>query len=236
MDIISLNTPYNENIDDNTPIFRYYSYCKLQKLFDDKALFFCNTQKFSDRRERELPMACLNGFPTDSATLVNKVHTVKVSDIASYTLCFSKSNDNYAFWKIYTPNNDGVMIATTVGKLKKVLSNNNVVIFNVDYVDDDYKCDNAAIIDFGPDSMPSSIRGTEKFKIFPYKYEEEIRFVFYSKDKEKGYNYPISDMSFIDYFMISPFANKAMEKCIEDMIRQYLPEIEIKKSIIDESE
>ena len=236
MNIIKLNTLYIDEIDDNTPIYHYLSYCKLQKLLENKAIYFRNTQKFYDHKERKLPDSFFNKIPQESTKLIEKVHNENINYVFSYTTCWSVSDDNYAFWKIYTPNADGCMIATTIGKLKKALGNHNILIYVVEYVDEKSSINLIPIIDFGPNCMPSSIRGTEKFKIKPYEYEKEIRFVFYSKDKEDGYNFMINDFSFIEYFTISPFAKNEMVLCLENLIRNYLPEIEIKKSIIDESE
>ena len=230
---MELNHYLQENIDNNKKIYRYFTFCKLEDLLKNKSLFFCNTEEFKDRKERDLPKQFLRNMPEDSKNLVEKIHNDKIKDIQSYVSCWTISNDSYAFWKIYTPNADGCMITTTIGKVKTVLNNSNIVTYKVEYVDDDSKV-NCPIVYFDPNSKPDSRRGTEKFKIKSYEYEKEIRFVYYSKEKIKGYNYPINSLDFINSFTISPFANEKEKKRITDLIKKYVCEPKFDDSIIEE--
>lgn len=227
-------------VKDDTIIYRYFSYCKLKKLFEDNSIYFCNAKSFKDNRERQIPQAYYDMVKTKTSEaqrdMKKKTDDFKKDYIKSYVTCWTTESDNYAFWKIYTPNADGIMIKTTVGKLMNMFDMSKVLVIRVEYIKRTEKIKGIQHMIFEPNTMPNGICIAEKYKIYPYNYEKEVRFVLYSKKDEKGYNYKLPDLSFIDEFMISPFAKDEMVKCIGDLIKQYMPNAEIKKSIIDESE
>lgn len=239
MDFLELCEPQDNVNDDNMEIYRYYSYCKLKKLFEDKSIYFCNAENFTDKRERQIPQAYYNMIEAKTSTgqkdMKKRIYDSKKNHIKSYITCWTTEQDNYAFWKIYTPDADGIMIKTTVGKLKRKFDPKNIVIAPVEYVKIKDKSKGIAHISFN-NNEPESISFSEKYKIYPYNYEKEIRFILYSNDIEKGYDYKIGDLDFIDEFMISPFANNSMSNVISDLITKYVPNAIINTSEIKESE
>ena len=70
--------------------------------------------------------------------------------------------------------------------------------------------------------------------IFPYQYEQEVRFVFYSKDNQNGENISINLDDVVNSILISPFSNGCMEKRIITLTKNYVPNANIEYSRIKE--
>lgn len=231
--------PDFSDVKDDTIIYRYFSYCKLKKLFEDSSIYFCNAECFKDKRERQIPQSYYD--MVEKKTSKNQSEMKKKIDdsdrnyVKSYVTCWTTESDNYAFWKIYTPNADGIMIKTTVGKLKAMFDMSKVLVTCVEYPQKTEKNNGVSRVMFAGTVKPKSIPIAEKYKIYPYNYEKEIRFIMYSKEDEKGYNYKLADLNFIEEFMISPFANDNMSSVIRNLITRYFPEAIIRTSEIEES-
>ena len=215
-------------------IYRYFTYEKLYRLLNDKTLWFSNTGEFLDKKERQLPRGLCDYFPShESKEKYMNIAEFKKRYCQSYVSCWTKAKDSYALWKIYTPSGNGCMLATTIGKMKAQLSD-MVALFNVEYIDELVE-GSAAHVWFSANDMPSSIGAYEKYKITSYKYEEEVRFVFYSNRYEKGYAEPVDISKVFDYAIISPFATVDETEKIKKILKASLPDIDIRNSIISEN-
>lgn len=213
-----------------TEIFRYFSYEKIKRSFEEHGLWFANSRCFCDKKERHLPDNFFNGWNISSIKHYKTLDEIKSNNIKAYISCWSLSNDDYAFWKIYNKENDGCMIATTVGKVEEQLS--DFITYKVDY--SEYKTKNAMPtlqLEMNPIMI---INGKEKYKIKPYSFEKEVRFVKYSIEDEQGYCNPINFKKLINYAILSPFASEESKKVIENLLKQYVENIEIRKSDIEE--
>jgi len=168
-------------VDDNIPIARYYSREKLEKLLEERSLWFSNAEKFSDSKERTIP----EGFYSERFKPSQKEEYQKIADsrkkyIKAYISCWTKfDSENYALWKIYDTKSSGACLVTTVGKLRAELEKNrkDIITTEVEYVDlnnGSQLCDLPWVVykNFVP-----PIRMTENFKQKVYSYEQEIRFI-----------------------------------------------------------
>ena len=220
-------------------LYRYYSGCRLEKMISSKELFFSNVEKQFDRHERMIPSSF---FDKKTSKVQVKTADEKQKRVKAYVTCWTLSEDDYAFWKIYGKDNDcnvnggskyaQCMVATTYKELKDSFAG-QAEFYEVEYINPKtQKRGDLPIVSFDASTLPTSVRVTEKYKIAPYRFEREIRGVLYSFAEEKGISLPICPEKLIKYIMISPFANDKISKRTEAMIRKFLPDVEIKPSII----
>ena len=228
--------PNFSDVKDDIPIYRYFSYCKIKDFFEKEALWFCNATQFYDKLERRIPDSYFQNWDKEVAERYKSLYEMKKEDVKAYVSCWSLSRDNYALWKIYTSKNDGCAVATTVGQLRKTFENYPIVTLKVEYTNGDKNEENFSIpqIFFKHDEQPHTIKAAEKIKIFPYQYEQEVRFVFYSKDNQNGENISINLDDVVNSILISPFAYGCMEKRIITLTKNYVPNANIEYSRIKE--
>jgi hypothetical protein len=92
------------------PIYRIYTYERFKDMITTKTNGLVNPAKWDDPFE--------NFFLKQNAITSNG----KLVSLASlydswYGQCWTKHRDNDAMWRIYSPNKDGIRVATTIRKL-----------------------------------------------------------------------------------------------------------------------
>lgn len=231
------NTKYKKEyaISDDTPIYRYMSYYKLKNLLEESKLYFSNTKTNTDNRERQIPDQCYKGYLQDAKEYASRTNNAIQEVVQSYLSCWTIAGDSYALWKLYDSSVDGCRICTTFGELKKQMENKNVAFFKVQYIDlhSDKRVSLPPIM-FESGSAPGSIRGSERYKIEPYKYEEEIRGVIYSKEDCDGILVDVDIRTLIKKVMLNPFATDEAHEKVQQLLQKHLPNAEYEKSDIDE--
>lgn len=232
--------PKESLISDDTVICRYFNGDKYKKLLNDQAIWFSNITNFSDMNERKIPESYFYKWQNGVETY-KKIYEMKKEYISSYVSCWTIGpSENYALWRLYDSNSDGCMIQTTIGKLRKQLEKEcpeSIIFDMVKYiVPEKDKTNKCPMVFFDTNTPPFCILHTEIYKIFPYKYEEEIRAVFYTKKNEEvsGYNIPINLSELIDYVYISPFSKEEIREQIRDNFSKVVQNEKIKDSIIHE--
>lgn len=229
------------DLEPNTELHRYFSGEWIEDLFKKKKLYFRNTKNQRDQYERMIPSSFIKN---ECGEGYKKIADMKQTLVESYISCWTKSKaDNYAFWKIYGNASHGkaidyadYMIATTYGKLKTQFDN-SVVFYEVEYIDPNIdESREIPRVFFDASNQPNSILATEKYKIFPYLYEEEVRAVVYSHEKKDGISLLINPEKIIDHIIISPFANEEMQKRTEAVIKKHFNDMKIRTSTIKEND
>lgn len=222
-----LNSDIKE-LDENMKIARYMGRGKFDKIMQDKSMWFSNITEFLDNKERQ-PTIIKSSSPRGKE-IIKKItnHLIKKCEV--YVSCWTKFiHENYAMWKLYDKNSDGVCIVTTVGKLKEQLPD-NVILDEVKYD----QGDGVMVPNIYPEGVAVNYLASEFAKIGPYKYEDEVRAVFYSVDKEKGVLIPLDFKELITEIYISPFASEKTVKELRRKISTELGEEKIAISQIDE--
>lgn len=221
-------TNINKDIEalDNVEILRYMDLSKFMDLLENERLFFCNANYFEDKYEGVMPKG---GYAKVSDK--NMARTQELSD--KQAECFPAyinswnyaKEESYALWRIYTDPKAGIAIKTTVGNLKKSLNNEDIKIYNVQYIKsfDDTSKNYEPPFYYRQKQQGNSLyrRVREIYKLNSYKYEDEIRAVYIDPIKELGIYFDVDLNSLINKIYISPFAPKWFVELVKSIIKKY---------------
>lgn len=232
---------FNENI----KIARYMGFDKFKDMLDNKSIYFSNIEKFDDNKERTIPVGFFKKHSSSQINSRQKLEKLRDDIYKTYVSCWTKyEGENYSFWRIYTPKHDGVCVICDFKKLYEQFNHDVTIPYQVEYVD--YNDTNTRIdlpVLYVQDTdLPANpvLRVKEKYKIYPYRDEREIRFLaFYGKQSSivpNGCLMKIHDFDWIDEILISPFAKEGTSNQIKNFVSKYgIPQSKIKHSNIDES-
>ena len=143
--------PYGDEIitpPDETVLWRYMDFYKFIDIIERNALFFVRADKFEDPYEGVFPKGNLLeleqivGSQTQDPIILQNIHKVytQIKD-AGHILCncwHDNTCESEAMWKVYSKNEDSIVIKTNVKSLKNsLLGTENVYIGKVNYIDYD---------------------------------------------------------------------------------------------------
>lgn len=226
---------------EDTAIFRYMDFSKFMDLLENKKIFFCNAKYFEDEYEGTMPEGAYPKVSEKYKERAKYLSDMRRKDIHGYVSSWNQGEEeSYALWKIYTKPETGIAIKTTVGALKKALNNEDIKIYNVQYIKsfDDTNENYEPPLYFQTkrqdDLGPGYIRVNEVYKLNSYKYEEEIRAVYLYKGDLQGLPFDVDLNSLISEIYISPFASKWFYDLVEKIKinNPYISEKPIHKSEI----
>lgn len=214
-------------VGDDEEIIRYMSLSKFMSLLVFKKLFLTNVKIFEDAHEGEIPAGFFKDWDKNFEEGYKGIQSHLNSVRNVYANCWNKFNgqESYALWKIYTDEESGVAIKTTVGKLKKALNNKKINVYAMQYIDS-FENKNTEVkfpkvgYKFQDCEVQTPIR--EVYKIKPYSYEEEIRALFLDfSGEEPGKNVSIDLNELIESVYVSPFAGGWFANLIKETIKGY---------------
>lgn len=135
-----LNNPNIKLPDDpDTIVWKYLDLSKFLDLLLSKKLFMSRSDKFEDQYEgtfSEPTYEEIKKLAVDNPEFLNyyKTHREKVA-ISSWHI---NEYESFAMWQIFTKNNEGLAIQSTIGRLQKAVkpeSNFDQYIGEVNYID-----------------------------------------------------------------------------------------------------
>jgi len=182
--------------DPDTIVWKYLDLSKFLDLLLSKKLFMSRSDKFEDQYEgtfSEPTYEEIKKLAADNPEFLNyyKTHREKVA-ISSWHI---NEYESFAMWQIFTKNNEGLAIQSTIGRLQKAVkpeNNYNQYIGEVNYID--YKKE---YIPFDDLFFPFL------FKRKSFQYEREVRIL---SDTSK------SDIKLNDGLKINVDINQLIEK------------------------
>ncbi|MFC4479583.1 hypothetical protein [Flavobacterium chungangensis] len=192
-----LNNPNIKLPDDpDTIVWKYLDLSKFLDLLLSKKLFMSRSDKFEDQYEgtfSEPTYEEIKKLAADNPEFLNyyKTHREKVA-ISSWHI---NEYESFAMWQIFTKNNEGLAIQSTIGRLQKAVkpeNNFDQFIGEVNYID--YKKE---YIPFDDLFFPFL------FKRKSFQYEREVRIL---SDTSK------SDIKLNDGLKINVDINQLIEK------------------------
>lgn len=222
-------------------IVKYFDLTKFISLLYKQALFFCRLDKLEDKFEGTSPKANFDlrvqwyrrasslNKPMADDEIFQKIKEQNVFENKLKALncvnCWNKKNDeSAALWKIYSDFSKGIMIKSSISRLKKSLQNTSEQI-NLSEIE--YR-------DYNKDAIPD---GNSMFPLIhkqkAYSYEEEVRLIFENlpdygwdydwtkAEVEEGVYISTDVNELIEEIVIGPYSPKWFFKLIEDIAAKY---------------
>lgn len=237
----------------NYKIAKYLDLTKFVSLLQQNSLFFCRLDKLEDRFEgtytkpsieirdkynenlHELISKAKKKSYEEDKELSNKhLEWDQKSKSLMCVCCWNKyEKESIALWKIYSDFKKGIMITTSIEKLKESFKQTDE---NIDLIEIEY-------IDFNKKYIPlSDFRHPACYKHLAYTFEEEVRLLHtvnwegglnydWSKEKiEEGKNLNANIKELIGEIIISPHSPNWYYELVQGIVKKYGLDIEIKKS------
>jgi hypothetical protein len=173
---------------DHQSVWRYISFTKFVSMLNDQSLFFCGVDRLKDKWEGVYPKGLLDYWSGTLAEVPSndgKKYSLKdliVKRIipSHFVNCWYVSEfESDAMWRLYSQNDEGIAIRSTIGRLKKSFEKTpeQVWIGKVHYIDYDQWTP--------PENgnEKSQFVGIEPFfwKRISFSYENELRALIYKE-------------------------------------------------------
>ena len=218
----------SENPD--TILWKYLDLSKFVDLLLYQRLFMSRADKFEDQYEgtfSEPTFEEIRKLAKDNPEFLNeyKVHREKVVISSWHT----NEYESFAMWQIFTQNNEGLAIQSTLGRIQKALEaekSYKQYIGEVNYID--YKKE---LIPFDDDFFPFL------FKRKSFQYEREVRILSDLRDTDlvidNGLKVAVDIGELIETIYIHPKSEKWYKNLVIDLVRRLGFDFKIEKSDLE---
>jgi len=226
-----LNNPNIKLPDDpDTIVWKYLDLSKFLDLLLSKKLFMSRSDKFEDQYEgtfSEPTYEEIKKLAVDNPEFLNyyKTHREKVA-ISSWHI---NEYESFAMWQIFTKNNEGLAIQSTIGRLQKAVrpeNNFDQYIGEVNYID--YKKE---YIPFDDLFFPFL------FKRKSFQYEREVRILTDTTKSEiklnDGLKINVDINQLIEKIYIHPKSENWYKKLVIELVERLDFGFEIEKSDLE---
>jgi hypothetical protein len=216
--------------DNDTIVWKYLDLSKFLDMLLSQQLFLSRSDKFEDQYEGTFSEPTFEEIKKIAANKPEfldyyKSHREKVV-ISSWHI---NEYESFAMWQIFTKNNEGLAIQSTIGRLKEALQPENRIeqyIGNVNYID--YKKE---YIPFDDAFFPFL------FKRKSFQYEREVRIISDVSTKNISVNDGLKinvDLSqLIEKIYIHPKSENWYKKLVIELVSKLNFNIEIEKSDLE---
>jgi hypothetical protein len=216
--------------DNDTIVWKYLDLSKFLDMLLSQQLFMSRSDKFEDQYEGTFSEPTFEEIKKIAANKPEfldyyKSHREKVV-ISSWHI---NEYESFAMWQIFTKNNEGLAIQSTIGRLKEALQPENRIeqyIGNVNYID--YKKE---YIPFDDAFFPFL------FKRKSFQYEREVRIISDVSTKNISVNDGLKinvDLSqLIEKIYIHPKSENWYKKLVIELVYKLNFNIEIEKSDLE---
>ncbi|MBS7255649.1 hypothetical protein [Flavobacterium branchiicola] len=216
--------------DPNTIVWKYLDLSKFLDLLLSKKLFMSRSDKFEDQYEgtfSEPTYEEIKKLAVDNPEFLNyyKTHREKVA-ISSWHI---NEYESFAMWQIFTKNNEGLAIQSTIGRLQKAVkpeNNFDQYIGEVNYID--YKKE---YIPFNDLFFPFL------FKRKSFQYEREVRILSDTSKSDiklnDGLKINVNIDQLIEKIYIHPKSENWYKKLVIELVERLGFGFEIEKSDLE---
>jgi hypothetical protein len=216
--------------DNNTIVWKYLDLSKFLDMLLSQQLFMSRSDKFEDQYEGTFSEPTFEEIKKIAANKPEfldyyKSHREKVV-ISSWHI---NEYESFAMWQIFTKNNEGLAIQSTIGRLKEALQPENRVeqyIGNVNYID--YKKE---YIPFDNAFFPFL------FKRKSFQYEREVRIITdvssHNISVNEGIKINLDLNQLIEKIYIHPKSENWYKKLVIELVSKLNFNIEIEKSDLE---
>lgn len=230
----------NDAIDSECPIWRYLDLPKLMSLLEDKALYFSSVANLGDPFEGSLPAidqqnemdvvfedSADSGVPT--GLWVEEWNKLGPDPrLVTFVNCWHNNpNESAAMWRIYTSQDRGVAIVSSVERLQRVLPA-EVTVAAVRYLD--WSQDSAQPRFATPDLLETAL-----VKRREYSYEQELRAVCLDKSLagQRGKKIVVDLNSLICKAIVAPGTEAWLLSLLENVFARYGCTFPLERSTLD---
>ena len=216
--------------DNNTIVWKYLDMSKFLDMLLSQQLFMSRSDKFEDQYEgtfSEPTFEEIKKIAANNPKFLDyyKSHREKVI-ISSWHI---NEYESFAMWQIFTKNNEGLAIQSTIGRLKEALRPENRIeqyIGNVNYID--YKKE---YIPFDDTFFPFL------FKRKSFQYEREVRIISdvsaQNISVNEGLKINVDLNQLIEKIYIHPKSENWYKKLVIELVSKLNFKIEIEKSDLE---
>lgn len=216
--------------DNNTIVWKYLDLSKFLDMLLSQQLFMSRSDKFEDQYEgtfSEPTFEEIKKIAANNPKFLDyyKSHREKVV-ISSWHI---NEYESFAMWQIFTKNNEGLAIQSTIGRLKNALQPENRIeqyIGNVNYID--YKKE---YIPFDDTFFPFL------FKRKSFQYEREVRIISdvsaQNISVNDGLKINVNLNELIEKIYIHPKSENWYKKLVIELVSKLDFKIEIEKSDLE---
>ena len=216
--------------DNNTIVWKYLDLSKFLDMLLSQQLFMSRSDKFEDQYEgtfSEPTFEEIKKIAANNPKFLDyyKSHREKVV-ISSWHI---NEYESFAMWQIFTKNNEGLAIQSTIGRLKEALQPENRIeqyIGNVNYID--YKKE---YIPFDDTFFPFL------FKRKSFQYEREVRIISdvsaQNISVNEGLKINVDLNQLIEKIYIHPKSENWYKKLVIELVSKLDFKIEIEKSDLE---
>ena len=216
--------------DNNTIVWKYLDLSKFLDMLMSQQLFMSRSDKFEDQYEgtfSEPTFEEIKKIAANNPKFLDyyKSHREKVV-ISSWHI---NEYESFAMWQIFTKNNEGLAIQSTIGRLKKALQPERAIeqyIGNVNYID--YKKE---YIPFDDTFFPFL------FKRKSFQYEREVRIIsdvsVQNISVNEGLKINVDLNQLIEKIYIHPKSENWYKKLVIELVSKLDFKIEIEKSDLE---
>ncbi len=248
-------------------LWKYIDFYKFFSIIKNQSLFFCKASLFYDSWEGSYPLLELQNLKKKlletelkhtkdlneakekaNDTYLGFIKRFEIMKTDTIINCWSiNSHENFALWKLYVPEKNGVVIKSNVENYKECFKNveadvNATKIHYIDYTTDF----------FYKNLIPKDSRQFRGFNLsapFVHKrkhflFEDEYRTVIHCdkngdklknyKTNDKGYFIPIDLNSLIDEIFVSPGSPKDYLEFITYLLESFGIDKKVNNSVLDD--
>ncbi|HLV46888.1 MAG TPA: hypothetical protein VKY32_07595 [Flavobacterium sp.] len=214
---------------DDTVIWKYLDLSKFLDLLLSKQMFMARSDKFEDKFEgtfSEPTYEEIKKLLADNPEYLDAYKSKRKNIVISSW--HANSYESYAMWQVFTKNNEGLAIQSTIGHLKKSLIEHKAAQFigEVNYID--YKKEH---IPFDDDFFPFL------FKRKSFQYENEIRVItdvsHLDLQVNEGVKVAIDINQMIERLYIHPKSENWYKKLVIEVVERLGFSFEIEKSDLE---
>jgi hypothetical protein len=197
-------------------IWRYMSIDKFKDMIKKRALYFARADQFCDPLE--------GTFPKGATTLFSALKMKDLNEFLSMAKSLRQSvaancwhindTESLEMWERYTENGQGVVVRSTLSRLKKSISS---------YTSDLIRTVKLQYITFSKAVLPPVLGLPFEFKDECYLKERELRCIIYRQNAitGTGIRVPVDIDTLIDAIYISPFAAKDFQDLVRATMKKY---------------
>ncbi|MCP4370415.1 MAG: DUF2971 domain-containing protein [Deltaproteobacteria bacterium] len=219
----------DERLNPNTKIYRYVSAECFFAFVESKYTYLTNINQWPDKWE-----AILEKVPVLNENL-NQTEPLYSFHEEIYGQSWSMLEESDALWRIYSPNNTGIAISTSIEKFELIEGIHKGILGKVIYFDNTVDLMNKA------ENNNEGLK-TALFKRIAFKHEEEVRLLTHNDfvdntSTEKKYIYcQLDPLAFIEGVTIDPRANDWFVKTIKSYCKRVGFDIIPEKSTLYDSD